>query len=143
MSDATDHEELPPLGTPTTLGPKRTEPARHRRRLAFVAGVALLVGMAAGFAIAMALDEEEKTARLRPAPGEQVTTVPPPAEDPLPEECVATMRAAQKALALLDQGLRDLRNLNLAEVDRAVNDVQRLRTGLDEDVRRCLEEMGN
>ncbi|MDQ4138368.1 MAG: hypothetical protein M3116_05925 [Actinomycetota bacterium] len=110
--------------------------------LAIVAAVALLVGLAGGFAIAVALDDDGKTETVRETPGDQVTTVPPPAEDPLPEECVATMRAAQQTLALLDQGLRDLRNLNLGEVDRAVTDVQRLRTGLERDVRRCLDEMG-
>lgn len=143
MSDATDHHELPPLGTPTPLGPERTHPSRPLRQLAVVAAVALLVGVASGFALASAVDDSGESAAPRPAPDDQVTTMPPPTEEPLPEECVATMRAAQETLALLDRGLRDLRNLNLGEVDRAVNEVQRLRTDLDDDVRRCLEKMGD
>lgn len=143
MSDATD-QELPPLGTPTTtLGSNGTDSSRFRRRVAVAAVVALLVGLASGFALATALDDDGPEAASGPSPSGQATTVPPPTQDSLPERCVATMRAAQETLALLDQGLRDLRSLNLGEVDRAVNEVQRLRTGLDDDVRRCLEEMGD
>ena len=142
MSDATD-QELPPLGTPTTLGSNGTDSSRFRRRVAVAAAVALLVGLASGFALATALDDDGPEAAVGPSPNGQVTTMPPSTQDSLPERCVATMRAAQETLALLDQGLRDLRTLNLGEVDRAVNEVQRLRTRLDDDVRHCLEEMGD
>ena len=142
MSDATD-EELPPLGEPTPSGP--SPPASRRTRLPVViaAAVALFVGLAAGFGLATVLDDDGGSEAVRRPAAETPTTGPPTTADTLPEECVATMRSAQQTLQLLDQGLRDLRNLNLGEVDGAVREVQQLREGLDADVRRCLELMGD
>jgi len=144
MSDPTD-EELPALGTPTPSGPSGPASRRTRLNVAVAAAVALLVGLAAGVALATALDEDGGSQGARPPASDtdKEATGPPTTVDTLPEECVATMRSAQQTLGILDQGLRDLRNLDLGEVDRAVREVQQLREGLDADVRRCLELMGD
>ena len=141
MSDATD-QDLPPLGTPTRLAP---DSARIRRQLVIAAAVALIVGLAAGFGLATALDGDGGSEALHPPPGDTpaASTVPATTGDSLPEECVATVRSAQQTLELLDQGLRDLRNLNLGGVDTAVNEVQRLRGTLDQEIRRCAERIGD
>lgn len=141
MSGATD-EELPPLGERSDHLSQAPRPAR--RHVAVAAGLALLVGLAAGFGLGTVLDDDgggDRATRPEVKSGSNTST-PPTTVETLPEECVATMRSAQQTLALLDQGLRDLRDLNLSEVDRAAREVQQLRGNLDADVRRCLELMG-
>lgn len=142
MSDTTD-QDLPPLGEPTPHGRSAAVTGGSRRRTAVVAAVALLLGLGAGFALARGLDEDPASNVVKPSPANRSEAFPPPTEDTLPPECVATMRSVQQALAVLDQGLRDLRSLNLGETERAVREAQQLRGPLDEQVRRCLEEMGD
>lgn len=143
MSSAIDHD-LPPLGE-RTPPPARKPHSGARRNAALVAALALVVGLAAGFALGRALDDGsgDRDASARAGDSRSGTTVPAETEDTLPDECVATMRSAQQTLALLDQGLRDLRSLNLAEVERAAGEVQQLRGTLEQEVRRCLERFGD
>ena len=140
MSDTTD-QDLPPLGEPTS---RRSAPGAggSRVRGVVVAAVALLLGFGAGFALAQGSDEDAASYVERPPPANRREAVPPPTQDTLPPECAATMRSVQQALAVLDQGLRDLRSLELDETERAVREVQQLREPLDGQVRRCLEQMG-
>lgn len=141
MSEPTD-DDLPPLGEPPS--PRRTRPASRvvRRRTAVAALIGLLFGFGAGFGLAGGMDDDSVTNTGRP-PGSARVGTPPTTEEALPQECVDTMRSAQQALALVDQAVRDLRNLNLGEAERAAREVERLRVGLDEEVRRCFEQMGD
>ncbi len=133
------HEGIPPLGEPTPFPRHRHAPRRRRRRPWLGAAIALVLGLAGGFALGQVVDgdgggDDEATAaagheRERGTPSTTAATVP--------AECVETIRSAQQALALLEQGLKDLRDFDVIALDAAGREMQRLQRSLDQRVRRC------
>lgn len=142
MSES-NHDDLPPLGQPSPpRRPPRREPGARGRVVVPV--IALVLGLLVGFAVAQAFDGEPGEQALSEASGGDVvdeTSVPSTTTlPPLPQECVRTIRSAQQALVLLDEGLQSLGELDLVELERVRADMQRLREGFARRAQECLEE---
>ncbi len=143
MSDQID-DDLPPLGEPTPALPRRRrahDPWRHVPVVALVAlGVGLLGGLALGLLLAGGDDGPAETA----SGTTPVDTSPPSTTTTtlatVPAECLETIRSAEQALVLLDQGVRSLRGLQIADTERALADMERLRRSFAGHARDCLDK---
>lgn len=134
-------EDLPPLGRPTPDPRSRTTETRSRITL-FVAVLALAVGLLAGIPVGQALDGEPDEQALPEAPAGDVDQTALPTTTTLaalPQECIQTIRSAQQALVLLDEGLQSLGQLDLVEVETVLADMQQLREGFAQRARECLD----
>lgn len=143
MSDGTE-DGLPPLGTPSPGRPIEGK-VRGRRPGVLAVVAALVVGLVAGFAMGRVGGDDaggKASTTTTSIASRAATTAPATTEATLSEACVTTIRSAQQALALLDQGLKNLRELRFAEVDAAMQEMQRLRGRLDGRVRECLGSVG-
>ena len=141
MSEPTD-DDLPPLGRPTSARPPRTPEARSRSTW-LVASIALAVGLAVGFPLGSALESGSDERPLPEAPSSDVEETALPTTTTvvaLPPECLQTIRSAQQALVLLDEGLRSLDDLDVLEVERVLVDMERLRHGFARRAQQCLED---
>lgn len=141
MSEPT-HDDLPPLGQSTPARPPRTAGRRSASSL-LAAVVALVVGVAVGIPVGQALEGGSDEGASSEAPGGDVEETPLATTTTLaelPQECVETIRSAQQALVLLDEGLQSLSALDLAEVESVLADMQRLREGFARRAQVCLED---
>ena len=134
-------DELPPLGRPTSARPPRTPEARSRSTW-LVALIALTAGLVVGIPVGTALDGGSDEQPLPEALGNDVeeTALPTTTVVALPRECLQTIRSAQQALALLDEGLRSLGDLDVLQVERVLADMERLRQGFARRAQQCLED---
>ena len=139
MSEPTQ-DDLPPLGQPAPVRPPRTGERRSPSSW-LVAVVALAAGLVVGIPVGTALEGSDE----RPPPGAlnsdvDETVLPTTTVATLPPECVETIRSAQQALVLLDEGLRSLGDLDVLEVERVLADMERLRHGFARRAQQCLED---
>lgn len=138
-----NHDDLPPLGQPNPPRGARST-AGGSRSTPLVAAIALAVGLLGGIPIGLALEDE---AGEDPAPetsAEDVAQTSRPttsttAAVALPDECVDTIRSAQQALVLLDEGVQSLGELDLNAVEEVLADIQGLREGFARRAQECLE----
>ena len=138
-------EDLPPLGQPTPVRrPPGSEPRLRRSHVVPV--LALVLGLLAGFVAGQAF-EGEADEQARPEGGD-VDEAPAPATTtgpttttlaPLPPVCLQTIRSAQQALVLLEQGMQSFGELDLAELESVLADIERLRDGFARRTQECLE----
>ena len=136
-------DEIPPLGERTPTRSSRPRFTALRGHAAVVGTVALVVGMLAGFGLARLTDGA--------AAGEDAATASPeaslddrspaPGAVTVPQECVEMIRSAQRALAAFDRGVQAVRSLNVAALQEAGEDMQRVRPALDGPLERCLERV--
>lgn len=143
MSDQID-DDLPPLGEPTPARPRRRRVPDSWQQAPVVALIALVIGLLVGLALGLlAGDGEDGPAKSASGAMTPVDTSPPPTTTTtlatVPTECLETIRSAEQALALLDQGARSLRDLRLADTERAVADMERLRRSFARQASGCLE----
>lgn len=132
---------LPPLGQ-RTPAPPGGNASGWRARPLVVGVVALVVGLAAGLGLGLAWSGGDEPGPVTAAAPSTTTTVPAPsttAVATLPPECRDAVRAAEQALALLDQGLQTLRAFQLGDLEGVLADMQSLRGRLTDRVRACLE----
>lgn len=139
------NEEMPPLGERTPSRPPRRDPPVRRHRpplVATVATVALVIGFVAGFALARASDGDGGERRAADSsPAEANANVARTTVATVTKSCRESVRSAQRALALLDQGLKDLRDLRVTGLEEAGREMQRVRARLDRQVRKCLQSV--
>lgn len=135
------HDDLPPLGRPTPARRSRTTKGQFRSTL-LVAVVALAAGLLVGIPVGQALEGDSDEQALPAAPGEEVDEPALPTTTTLaalPQECVQTIRSAQQALVLLDEGLQSLGDLDLAEVEAVLGEMEGLREGFARRAQECLD----
>lgn len=134
-------DDLPPLGRPTPARPPRTAEAGSRS-IWLVALIALAAGLVVGIPVGTALDggSDEQPAPESLSNDVEETAQPTTTVATLPPECVETIRSAQQALVLLDEGLRSLGDLDVLEVERVLVDMERLRHGFARRAQQCLED---
>lgn len=139
MSEPTS-DGLPPLGQPTPAHRRRSS-RQHSPLL--TAGVALVVGVLIGIPLGRTFDGTEPAEPALPdAPATAEPTALPSTTTAatLPESCLQTIRSAQQALVLLDEGLQSLAEFDLGDVERALADMDRLRDGFARGVQECLDD---
>lgn len=133
-------EELPPLGQPNPVRrQRRSEPRLRSRHVVPV--IALVLGLLAGFVAGQAF-EGEADDQARSEGGDLDETRAPTTTTlaPLPPECVQTIRSAQQALVLLEEGMQSFGELDLAELEDVLADIERLREGFARRTQECLED---
>lgn len=132
-------EDLPALGQPTPVRrPRGSEPRLRSSHVVSV--IALVLGLLAGFAAGQTFEGEAEE-QARPEGGDVDDTPAPTTTTlaPLPPECVQTIRSAQQALVLLEEGMQSLGELDLAELESVLADIERLRDGFARRTQECLE----
>lgn len=136
-------DEVPPLGERTPARPSRPRFETLRGHAAVVGAVGLVVGMLAGFGLARLTDGAASGRDAATAPPEAALDDRSPATTAVtvPEQCVETIRSAQRAAAAFDRGVQAMRNLDVAALQEAGEDIQRLRPALDGPLERCLERV--
>jgi hypothetical protein len=136
-------DEVPPLGERTPDRPSRPRLATVRGHGAVVGTVGLVVGMLAGFGLARLTDGTAAGGDAATAPPEASLDDPSPATTAVtvPEQCVETIRSAQRAVAAFDRGVQAMRDLDVAALQEAGEDMQRLQSALDGPLERCLERV--
>ncbi|HEV2810578.1 MAG TPA: hypothetical protein VGV93_09320 [Acidimicrobiales bacterium] len=134
-------DDLPPLGRRTPARPPRTAEASSPRT-SLVALLALAAGLVVGIPVGTTLDGGSDEQPVPEALSNDVeeAALPTTTVATLPPECVETIRSAQQALLLLDEGLQSLGDLDVLEVERVLADMERLRQGFARRAQQCLED---
>ncbi len=134
------HGDQPRLGEPT---PALHQPAKRRWYTSrpFVATIALLVGAGLGTVVTAAVDDGGPAQLAAPPETTTTTTTAPAAAPRLPQVCIDTLEAAQQGLALVNQALGSLRQGDLAQLDRVLGDLDRVRRDFAGRVRDCRDRV--
>ena len=135
-------DDLPPLGRPSPARPPRTGEASSRSTW-LVGLIALTAGLAVGFPLGSALEDGSEERPVPEALSSDVEETALPTTTTvvaLPPECLQTIRSAQQALVLLDEGLRSLGDLDVLGVEGVLADMERLRQGFARRAQQCLED---
>ena len=135
------HDDLPPLGQPNPPRSGRVG-APGSGTTPLVAAIALAVGLLGGIPVGMAFGEETADEPAPDTSGDDVEQTTAPTTTTvveLPDECVDTIRSAQQALVLLDEGVQSLGELDLNGVEEVLADIDRLREGFARRAQECLE----
>lgn len=152
MAEPTDDD--PPLGAPTPArAPRTPSGGAWYRRTPAVATAALALGLLVGIVVGRAAGDGDGVEDGAAEPAAQVgqterstTTTEVGASTTavtLASECVETIRSAEQALGLLNQGLESLRQLDVSDLDEILGDMQRLRDGFGRRLEECLALSGD